>query len=68
MNNLTDEMKIANCQCCLLAKVMRDCDVCPFKIGLIYKRLEAVKNVKVEYPDQLKDATLTKLAKLTALV
>lgn len=47
MNNLPDEMKIANCKCCLLAHVMRDCKHCPFNVGLVYKTLDAIKRSEV---------------------
>jgi hypothetical protein len=47
MDNLTDEMRIANCKCCLLAPAMRDCKNCTFNIGLVYKALENVKQNEV---------------------
>lgn len=61
MNNLPDEMKIANCKCCLLADAMKDCKHCPFNIGLVYVQLDQVKKADIEYPIQLKQARLSNL-------
>lgn len=61
MNSLPDEMKIANCKCCLLSQAMKDCKVCPFNIGLVYKQLETVKKQDIDYPVQLKQARLSNL-------
>jgi len=67
MNNLTDEMKIACCRTCLLSEAMKDCNSCAFSIGLLFKSLDKVKTIEVEYPVELKDATLAKLTELIAL-
>jgi len=32
-----DSMYIANCKCCTLAEVMKDCKACKFSIGLPFK-------------------------------
>lgn len=61
MNNLPDDMKIANCKCCLLSQAMKDCKACPFNIGLVYKGLDHVKKEDIDYPIELKEATLSNL-------
>ena len=61
MYNLPDEMKIANCKCCLLSDVMKDCNTCPFNIGLVYKQLDQVKKQDIDYPIELKQARLSNL-------
>lgn len=64
MDNLTDEMRIACCKCCLLSQAMKDCKVCPFRIGLVYKALREIKAVPVEYPIELRITTLERLKSL----
>lgn len=61
MDNLTDEMKIACCKACLLAEKMKDCDNCPFSIGLVYRALDLAKDIKADYPPELKQKTIQKL-------
>ena len=43
-----ESMAIACCAICTLS-AMRDCDRCKFKVGLLYKSLQAVKTLPVEY-------------------
>lgn len=64
MNSLTKEMKIANCLCCTLAPVMRDCESCPFNEGLIVKALRKIGEIESPYPVELKEATLKRLKTL----
>lgn len=61
MDNLTDEMKIACCKACLLSQAMKGCDKCPFRIGLVYRALDHVKDIKADYPPELKEKTIEKL-------
>lgn len=37
---MDDKSKIACCQICLLAEAMKECETCPFKIGLATKLTE----------------------------
>jgi len=37
---LDDEMKIACCVACTLADVMRHCETCPFRIGLLFRLIK----------------------------
>lgn len=50
MDNITDEMKIANCKACLPAQAMKDCKNCAFSIGLEYKEPVKVKPVESSLP------------------
>lgn len=62
MENMThDEMKIACCKTCLLADAMKTCNTCSFNIGLVYKGLDHVKKVDIDYPIELKQARLSNL-------
>lgn len=62
MDSLPDEMKIACCKTCLLAERMKDCKACTFKIGLVYRTLDRIKALQVEYPVELKQARISHLA------
>ncbi len=57
--SLPDEMKIANCNICMLADSMKDCKTCPFNLGLTFKKL---KEQDTKMPDHLRE-TYTKQVK-----
>lgn len=45
-NTLPDEMKIACCLTCTLGEPMKDCKICPFNLGLVFKGLELIKQAE----------------------
>ena len=64
-NNLPDEMRISCCNICLLAENMKDCKVCPFNVGLLYKGFAQIKTLEIpvnlsarrtEFIKQIKDS------------
>lgn len=43
---IPDEMRIANCAICLLSSTMKDCDSCPFNLGLLYKSFDTLAHIE----------------------
>jgi hypothetical protein len=62
MDNLPDEMKIANCRCCLLADAMKDCKACQFRIGLVYRQLDRL--AQATKPNEADKARMERLKSL----
>lgn len=42
-----EKSKIATCQICMLAANMRDCKLCKFNLGLLFKGFTIIKQAEV---------------------